>query len=145
MADAFRAALTGLHWRATSGYRAVADQGEAGCFHGTYKVETASGLAGETMGWLWNQMQQLRAAVVVWLNSHAAWASIAMVVHKGQGFRMETDYRVDNAQMELVPWPMPDLAIMSIRFGTYSSCILRTCFGVLSDAADRKPSGFVLL
>ena len=63
----------------------------------------------EKMKWLEVQMQQLVAAGMVRCNGHVMCSSVAMAVPKGLGFRLVADYRAANAQMKLVPWPMPDL------------------------------------
>ena len=82
-------------------------------------------MAPEKMEWLESQMQQLQAAGMVRLNRQATCASVAMAVPKGRSYRMVADYRAANAQVELVPWPMPDLEGMASRFrGVPAFCSL---------------------
>lgn len=62
-------------------------------------------------------MQRSVAAGMVRRNRHAICSRVAMEVPKGHGFRFFADYRAANAQVELVPWAIPDLGAMASRFG----------------------------
>ena len=82
-------------------------------------------VAPEKREWLEKQMEQLMLANMVYANPQASCASAAMAVPKGPRYRMVADYRAANAQVELVPWPMPNLEEATAKFrGVPAFCSL---------------------
>ena len=58
--------------------------------------------------WLASCMASLVALGLVFFNMQAVWASAALVIPKKAGFRLVSDYRQVNAQVEQVPAVMPN-------------------------------------
>lgn len=54
-------------------------------------------------------MEKLVADDIVCFNRNAKCGNVAMVVAKGRGYREVADHKTANAQVECLPWPMPDL------------------------------------
>lgn len=122
--DTFRGALTGQRAADVEPLRIVLKP-DASMEHVRARPRQ---VAPEKMEWLESRMQLLSAAENVGLNRHATCAIVAMVVPKGQGFRIVADYRGEHAQVELVTLPMSNLQVVSVRLGMPLLPVLWTCW-----------------
>ena len=69
-------------------------------------------------GWLATYIGFLVALGLVFRNLQAVWASAAMTAPKKGGFRLLSDYRAVNKQIEKVPVMMPKQNLVSSPFET---------------------------
>ena len=75
--------------------------------------------------WLAKHFAQLEAAGMVFRNPQATFASVAMAVPKGDGFRMVADYRAVNQLVEQAAMPMPRLEELGMLLkGSGAFCTL---------------------